>query len=107
MSERRVLVGDMKQKIFQALKFAGWYSGRKVDITKIEDYYSEFGIILSVKAKAFFSEYYGIMSQWYIEVLNLEHAADFEFSLFPYPKPYKIDVVDFMYDDAEYNMKSE
>ncbi len=41
------------------------------------------------------------------EVLNLEHGADFEFRLFPYPKAYQIDVVDFMYDDAEYSIKSE
>lgn len=107
MSERLTLIGDMKQKVLQALIYAGWYSGRKVDITKVEDYYSKFGIVLSTKAKDFFSEYYGIMSQWYIEINNLEWGADFEFRLFPYPKPYKIDVVDFMYDDAEYIIKSE
>ena len=107
MRERFVLAGDMNQKVLQALKFAGWHSNRKVDITNIEDYYKGFGIMLSAKAKDFFSEYYGIMSQWYIDVFNLEYAADFEFRLFPYPKHYKIDVVDFMYDDAEYCMKSE
>ena len=107
MRERFVLVGDMNQKVLQALKFAGWHSNRKVDITNIEDYYKGFGIMLSANAKDFFSEYYGIMSQWYIDVFNLEYAADFEFRLFPYPKHYKIDVVDFMYDDAEYSMKSE
>lgn len=107
MSERLALVGDMKQKIFQALRFAGWYPGRKVDIKQIEDYYNRFGMTLSAKAKEFFSEYYGITSQWYIEVFNLEYGADFEFSLFPYPKSHKIDVVDFMYDDSEYSIKSE
>lgn len=107
MSERLALVGDMKQKVFQALKYAGWYSGRKIDTAEIEDYYSKFGIVLSDKAKDFFCEYYGIMSWWYIEVTNLEYCADFEFRLFPYPKQYNIDVVDFMYDDAEYSIKSE
>lgn len=107
MSERLILVGDMKQKVLQALIYAGWYSGRKVDITKIEEYYSKFGMVLSAKAKEFFREYYGIMSQWYIKVNNLNWGADFEFRLFPYPKPYQIDVVDFMYDDIENTLKSE
>lgn len=54
MSERLTLIGDMKQKVLQALIYAGWYSGRKVDITKVEDYYSKFGIVLSTKVKDFF-----------------------------------------------------
>lgn len=105
--ERLPLVGTLKQKVVQALKYAGWFSGRSVDITKVEEYYSQFGIALSAKARDFFCEYSGIMSKWYIEVHNLNYAADFEFRLFPYPKPYNIDVVDFMYDDAEYTLKSE
>lgn len=32
MNERINLVGDMRQKVLQALIYAGWYSGRKVDI---------------------------------------------------------------------------
>lgn len=107
MSERLVLVGEMKQKIVQALQYAGWYPERNVDISEIEYYYKKFGIILSSKAKDFFRQYYGIKSKWYIEFHNLDHGPDFEFELFPYPKWYTIDVVDFMYDDAEYTIKSE
>lgn len=106
MSERLTLVGDKEQRIVQALKYAGWYPGRNVDIAKIENYYSRFGMKISTKAKNFFREYSGIMGRWYIDVFNLEYAADFEFELFPYPKSHAIDVVDFMYDDAEYNIKS-
>lgn len=107
MNERFPLIGNTEQKIIQALKYAGWYPGRKVDITNIEHYYHKFGIKLSEKAKDFFCEYYGILGKWYIEIFNLEWGADFEFELFPYPKTYKIDVIDYMYDDAEYKIKSE
>ena len=42
MSERISLVGDMKQKIYQALEYAGWYPKRKVDIKTNEEYYKKF-----------------------------------------------------------------
>ena len=84
-------MGDIEQKIVQSLKYAGWYPDRKTDISKIEEYYEKFGI----------------KSRWYIEVFNLDWAADFTFELFPYIKSHAIDVVDFMYDDAEYTIKSE
>lgn len=107
MGERKPLFGSIKEKIIKALEYAGWYSGRCVDISKIEEYYGSFGIKLSAKAKAFLGEYYGIKRNWYIEVTNLNWGADFFFELFPYPKEYGIDVMDFMYDDADYSIKSE
>ena len=106
MSERIILTGSISERIVQALTYAGWYPERKVDIKTIENYYRQFGLTLNDKANLFLAEYYGIKSKWYIEVSILDHGADFEFDLFPYSKAYGIDVVDFMFDDAEYKLES-
>lgn len=106
MSERIILTGSISERITKALKYAGWYPERKVDIKTIEYYYRQFALPLNDKAKLFLAEYYGIKSKWYIEVTDFNHGSDFEFELFPYPKEYGIDVVDFMFDDAEYKLES-
>lgn len=107
LSERTVLQGNKEERIEQALRKAGWFPGRKVDISPVLDYYHNQDIELHDKAVVFFQEYYGIASQWYIEVTNLNWRADFSFELFPYPKHYKIDIKDYMYDDAAYSIESE
>lgn len=107
MSDRITLIGTVEERIMQALKYAGWFPGRKIDISKVEDYYKSFDLYLNAKAREFIAEYHGIKKNWYIEVTNLEWGADFQFELFPYPKSYSIDVIDYMYDDAEYTVKSE
>ena len=54
----------------------------------------------------FFTEFSGIASQWYIEVENLNWAADFTFELFPFPSSYKREVRDYMFDDQKYLIHS-
>lgn len=48
----------------QALKLAGWYKGRIVDISLLEEEYSKFGYILSDSAKSLLAEYYGLRPGW-------------------------------------------
>lgn len=107
LTERTFLQGNKAERICQALKKSGWFYGRKVDISPVIDYYQNRNIALSAKAISFFQEYYGIAGKWYIEVINLEYAADFEFQLFPYPPEYRIDIRDFMYDDSNFLIESE
>lgn len=107
LTERSLLQGDKTERINQALRKAGWFPGRKTDISAVLNYYRKYNIELGSQAVSFFEEYYGIASQWYIEVTNLEYGADFEFELFPYPIQFKTDIVDFMYDDSDYKMESE
>lgn len=107
LTERTFLQGDKTEKIYQVLRKAGWFYGRRVDISSVLDYYQKRNIELSPQAISFFQEYYGIASRWYIEVTNLEHGADFEFQLFPYPKEFRQDVRDFMYDDSDYKIETD
>lgn len=107
LEEKLVLKGDKTERIYQALRKAGWFPGRKVDISPVLAYYKKWNIELSPQAISFFREYYGIASRWYIEVTNLEWAADFDFQLFPYPREFRIDIVDFMYDDSVYILESD
>ena len=107
LEERLLLKGNKTERIYQALRKAGWHPGRRTDISAVLEYYEKWNIELSPQAVSFFKEYYGIASQWYIDVTNLEWAADFEFQLFPYPRKYRIDIVDFMYDDADYILESD
>ncbi len=106
--------GSQEQKIYQMLKQAGWFPGRKVDVSDVIKYYENRNIKLSDKAIHFFEEYYGIEDYWdilYTWSINGEdkgeHRGDFRFHLFPYPEQYRTDVRDLMYDDAEFTMKSE
>lgn len=107
LEKRLFLQGNKTERIRQALCKAGWYPGRKVTVSPVLDYYNKWNIALSPQAIAFFQEYYGIAGRWYIEVNHLEWGADFEFQLFPYPKEWKTDIVDFMYDDADYVLEAE
>lgn len=46
LSDSTPLTGTREEKVIQCLKKAGWYSGRKNDITDVERYYSSKGITL-------------------------------------------------------------
>lgn len=107
LEERLLLKGDKTERIYQSLRKAGWFPERKVDISSVLEYYKKWNIELNPQAISFFREYYGIASQWYIEVTNLEWAADFDFQLFPYPRNFHVDIVDFMYDDSVYILESD
>lgn len=108
MLEKRIfLKGNKTERVCQALRIAGWFPGRKVDISPVLRYYEKWDIALSPKAISFFQEYYGIASQWYIETTNLEHSADFNFHLFPYLEDFSEEIVDFMYDDYDCRLDSD
>ncbi len=62
---KRVYKLDSNVPLFlQTLKMAGWYPGRKVDISELEEEYYRFGYILTDTAKNILSEYYGIRPGW-------------------------------------------
>ena len=107
LEERSYLCGNKNERIVQALRKAGWYDGRKTEISSVLTYYKKWNIELNEDVIHFFEEYYGIAGRWYIEVENLAWGPDFEFLLFPYPENQKMEIVDFMYDDSEYRMESE
>lgn len=101
------LSGDKGSRIIQAMKCAGWYPGREVEIAEILEYYQKNGITLFSKAVQFFKEFSGIMANWYIEVENPDFAPDFEFHLFPELESYGMEMSSFMYDDVELTVYSE
>ena len=41
IKERIPLSGDLKNKVKQLMIYAGWYEGRKVDISIASQYYAE------------------------------------------------------------------
>ena len=44
IKERISLSGDLKNKVKQLMIYAGWYEGRKVDISIALQYYAERGV---------------------------------------------------------------
>ena len=54
LSDKTLLIGTREEKVIQCLKKAGWYSGRKSDITDVESYYGGKGITLTEPQKAIF-----------------------------------------------------
>ena len=44
IKERISLSGDLKSKVKQLMIYAGWYEGRKVDISIASQYYAERGV---------------------------------------------------------------
>ncbi len=107
LADREPLWGSKPERIVQALRKAGWYPGRKVDISNVLSYYQKQNVQLNAPAVSFYEEYYGIAAQWYITHTDLErHSPDFEFLLFPQPPEYRTDLKDFMYDDPENSIES-
>ena len=45
IKERISLSGDLKDKVKQLMQYAGWFEGRKVDISIAEQYYFKRGEI--------------------------------------------------------------
>lgn len=63
------------------LKQAGWFPGRKVDVSDVIKYYENRNIKLSDKAIHFFEEYYGIEDYWdilYTWSINGENKENIE-----------------------------
>ena len=65
IKERISLSGDLKDKVKQLMQYAGWYEGRKVDISIAEQYYSERGIEMMKTTKRFYQKYFGLCCEWF------------------------------------------
>ena len=83
IKERIPLSGDLKNKVKQLMIYAGWYEGRKVDISIASQYYAERGVPMMKSTRRFYHKYFGLCCQWYFSG-GMKRAADFEFGLFPY-----------------------
>lgn len=99
--------GTIEEKILMILDKAGWYPGRRENIDEVIQYYSQYGITLTEKARSFISEYYKITEYWYFDTDKTNRGPDFEVMFFPYPKKFRTDVYDYMYDDANGEIESE
>ena len=83
IKERISLSGNLKSKVKQLMIYAGWYEGRKVDISIASQYYAERGVPMMKSTQRFYHKYFGLCCQWYFSG-GMKRAADFEFGLFPY-----------------------
>lgn len=108
LEELTLLTGTAEEKAIQCLEKAGWYPGRKTDITEVESYYSGKGITLTEPQKDIFREFYGIAEGWYLydqEDMVMPETdlsgthPDFEFYLLPgkYPRIYSRSVPESIY----------
>ncbi|MBR6045499.1 MAG: SUKH-3 domain-containing protein [Ruminococcus sp.] len=86
MTDKVILTGTPQEKITTCLKTAGWYKGRKADLTEARAFYASGGITLPAGAERFLEEYHGLSSGWYLNV-PLEQqkgrAPDVEFNIIP------------------------
>ena len=96
-----LLMGSKRDKILQCLKAAGWYEGRKIDISFIEKYYQSQNVQLTEGAKAFMQEFYGISEEW-----HFRKGVWYEFSLFPFRNVPDEFVYDYMYSFADNQKKA-
>ncbi len=107
LADREPLRGSRLERIFQALRKAGWYPGRRVDISNVLNYYQKQNVPLNAPSVSFYEEYYGIASQWYIMHTDLERSSPaFDFLLFPQLPEYRTNLKDFMYDDPDDSIES-
>ena len=84
IKERTLISGDLKSKVKQLMEYAGWYEGRKVDISIAEQYYADHGVPMMKTVQRFYRKYFGLCCEWYLAQKKLKWAADFEFALFPH-----------------------
>ncbi len=84
VKERIPISGDLKSKVKQLMEYAGWYEGRKVDISIAEQYYAAHGVPMMKPTQRFYRKYFGLCCEWYLEQKKMNWAADFQFALFPY-----------------------
>ena len=101
LNKRVKLEGSKEQRITKALEIAGWFSGRCVDISLVEEYYRVQGAFLTEPAKSFFREYYGLAGKWYSKHnydSNKPSAQDIDFFLFP-DEENLYDLNEYLYED--------
>ena len=58
IKERISLSGDLKSKVKQLMIYAGWYEGRKVDISIASQYYAERGVPMMKSTQRFYHKYF-------------------------------------------------
>ena len=67
IKERISLSGDLKDKVKQLMQYAGWFEGRKVDISIAEQYYFKRGVEMMKSTRRFYQKYFGLCCEWYLE----------------------------------------
>lgn len=78
------LSGDLKNKVKQLLRYAGWYEERLVDISIAQHYYSKYGVEMMPSTQRFYQKFFGLHCEWFFSLHNLQRAPDFDFGLFPF-----------------------
>ena len=76
IKERISLSGDLKSKVKQLMIYAGWYEGRKVDISIASQYSAERGVPMMKSTQRFYHKYFrflykGIIINHYKNRANL------------------------------------
>ena len=71
IKERTLISGDLKSKVKQLMEYAGWYEGRKVDISIAEQYYADHGVPMMKTVQRFYRKYFGLCCEWYLEQRKL------------------------------------
>ena len=61
IKERISLSGDLKSKVKQLMIYAGWYEGRKVDISIASQYYAERGVPMMKSTQRFLHKILWVM----------------------------------------------
>ena len=86
-NKRVRLKGNRRERVIKSLEMAGWYSGRSVDITEVENFYDSCGVQLLASTKEFFREFYGLAEDWWIDwKYKPNTSSNFSFT----PEPDKI-----------------
>ena len=64
------------------MEYAGWYEGRKVDISIAEQHYADHGAPRVNTSKRFSPKHFVLCFQWYLAQKKMGWTADFECVLF-------------------------
>lgn len=92
------------KNIFVSLKKAGWYEGRKVDISLVREIYKQAGLELFSKAEKFFEEFTGITIKFWFGGQQYYHEytiGDSEVNFFHNLRPEEIQkYLKFRYDES-------
>ena len=84
IKERIPISGDLKSRVRRLMEYAGWYEGRKVDISPRRAVLRRPRVPMMKATQRFYRKYFGLCCQWYLAQKKLNWAADFQFALFPY-----------------------
>ena len=66
IKERIPISGDLGSKVKQLMEYAGWYEGRKVDISIAEQYYTEHGVPMMKTTQRFYRKYVSLCWEWHL-----------------------------------------